>query len=279
MPGQSARGVLHPTTSSSKQKALIFDVAGKRRTARPATKAFHHAAQQKGSRPSTAKAGHDYPVTQVQLATHLASQHHKQAYELQRRREEKFGISRPLPEKRALDLSTKISAATQASVRDSDDSDSDYSPEGDRAAEDENDDWNGDEEDAGSLQLQSPEAENSDDLEVSGVDADDHDKENRPVLASTGLVSDDDDDGSQPLKSRHVRSRVSFISDDEDDGGGDVRDQSLRNAVASSVAASTGSTRQVLSTVDIGEASFSQLFAETQQNNDDNAVSSFDRSL
>lgn len=239
-------GPSRPSVASSRQMSRMLGQASNRAaTKRPG------AARQKER---------DIPKTYARMATELVGRHNEQAHKLQQQREEKYGRSRGLPEKRELELGTIIPAS--ASAEDSDDGDSDFAPDDGDDADLEVRSGEEDEDEAPPM----PSSEQGSEDEGRESGGEDDDKENQPIVADS--EDDDEDEGLAPLKKRNTKTRVAVLSDDESD-----REKPLQEARRQPLAPTQGGPSlsggfgadfgAAFGDGD-GEGAFSQLFAETQ---------------
>lgn len=245
----------------SKRQQHFSKMAGKHRPRKPLTETHAEYAAQKfghadlkrsnaGSRPAGQKAGRDEPVQQTQVNDNLLRHHQKQASEISKLKEAKYGGARQLPPKESLAAARLLPASDTQSVDDND-SDDDYVDQHSVVSTGIRDDDLDSADEDGNTTIVGEIAShlNSQDAEKEGE-----------------LDDDDGDDVATPrLRKRKSRAprRFEFQSDDEEDG------KSHAQGTAGSELPTINPPQASLDLAGFESAvgGFSQLFGETQPQN------------
>ncbi|KAL7423541.1 hypothetical protein Q5752_001121 [Cryptotrichosporon argae] len=230
-----------------------------------------------GARPPGMKKGREQPLTQAQLDKTMREMHLKQAQEVERRKEDRFGKGRALPERQAIVVDDLIAETQDGAVVDEDEDteDDDFMPDDDVVAYSGESD--GEHADVDNEDVEEDGGERPEDETAEAVDAAEEDKENVPPLTLVDEADDDEDaivPVTKPRRSKPSR-HVVFESDDDEPVAAatqlanpkTVQDSPTVPALATlrgSAVDRAPSPELDLGGFGDGSQGFSQLFGETQ---------------
>lgn len=289
--GPDAKAVLQrnigsDTPAITKNRQQILRYAGRSSRAKDdvtethvdfAAKAWKHGEMKQangGSVPAGQKKGRDVVITQAQLDHAVRMKHKEQTERLRRKKEEEWGRTRSLPEKREQDIEALVAATAQQSMtkEESDEEDEDFVPD---------DEDDGEVEEGDDVMYYSGEETEGDDVEDNVGEDGEATDDVEPISTEEGPKPDsiEDDEESQVVK-RKVRSsnRVAFDSDDEGTPRASRKPTSAKIASSPTKMANSAVTidHNLAADTDLGgdidlggfgddgEGGFSQLFEATQ---------------
>ena len=254
-----------------------------------AGKAFKHAEMKRengGARPAGVKKGRDTALTGAQLDQMIRQKHLEQAAMLRKKKDEEWGQTRQLPEKRTTNIEELVQASSshqEVEEQESEDEDGEFVPDGDIGDDEAESEVEGEGED---IQFSGEEDEGPDRSDE-GEEEDDEREEESTAVSDTNKENRPEEDEEETIIRRKAKPtiRVAIDSDDEE-----ITPRASRQPLAEIQQASPTAQKRATQNFDgfnfggelnlggFGEDSqsggFSQLFEPTQVSHHQASVSS-----